>query len=344
MTIDFEKCGIDYLLVNSTNEFLAEYSLLEENARFTITNFTGSTGDALVAKTGEVYLFVDGRYHTQAEQEINSNVTLVKLQTGQRQDEEIKKHIPAGAVLGIIAKKVSQARLDSFNDVKINLIPEDLVNSYTEINKNKVEFLPFNLTGKTFEEKIVDIPKPYFTSDCEEISYLLNARDFSVNYKSKIQAKLLLTEYESVLFTDMEVEPTPYALTVMPLSEVPNVLLRFAYPVYVDKTMINAADFSSIIIPEVIDSPVKKMKSVKTKAELDSYKIAFEATDKALLATRDFVMNNNASEFEIAEVLESNFIKFGDNLDEKTFSVLNFTFSFVKYGLYTKRMSSFKAL
>ena len=109
----------------------------------------------------------------------------------------------------------------------------------------------------------------------------------------------------------MEVDPTPYALTVMPLSEVPNVLLRFAYPVYVDKTMINAADFSSIIIPEVIDSPVKKMKSVKTKAELDSYKIAFEATDKALLATRDFVMNNNASEFEIAEVLESNFKKFG---------------------------------
>ena len=312
MTIDFEKSGIDYLLVNSTNEFLAEYSLLSENSRYSITNFSGSTGDALIAKSGEIFLFVDGRYHTQAEQEINSNVTLVKLGTGQKQDEEIKKLIPEGAVLGVVAKKVSQSRLEGFQGIKINLLSEDLINSYTEINKNVVEFLPLELVGKSFEDKVREIPKPYFTSDCEEISYLLNARDFSENYKSKIQAKLLLTEYESVLFTDMQVENSSVeALTIMPLSEVSKMLLRFTYPVYVDKNTINASDFASIILPEFIDSPVKRMKSIKTDAELNSYKRAFEATDKALLATRDFIMSNDASEFEIAEVLETNFRKYG---------------------------------
>ena len=311
MTINFEKSGIDYLLVNSTNEFLAEYSLLKENARYTITNFTGSTGDALIAKTGDVYLFVDGRYHTQAEHEINANVTLVKLQTGQKQDEEIKKLIPEGAVLGVVAKKVSQARLETFDGVKICLLQDDFVNSYTEINRNKIEFLPVEFTGKSFEDKIKDIPKPYFTSDCEEVSYLLNARDFSENYKSKIQAKLLLTEYESVLFTDMQAESIPSSLTVMPLAEVSNMLLRFTYPIYVDKNSVNASDYSSIILPETIDSPVKKMKSIKTQEELNSYKLAFECTDKALLATREFIMNNEASEYEIAEVLENNFRKYG---------------------------------
>ena len=85
-----KKLKIDYLLVNSTNEYLVEYSSLSENARHTLTGFTGSTGDALVTKDG-IYLFVDGRYHIQAEQEAFDNVTVVKLQLGQKQDEEINK-------------------------------------------------------------------------------------------------------------------------------------------------------------------------------------------------------------------------------------------------------------
>lgn len=54
-----EELQIDYLLVNSTNEYLVEYSLLSENARYTLTGFSGSTGDALVTKD-KIYLFVDG--------------------------------------------------------------------------------------------------------------------------------------------------------------------------------------------------------------------------------------------------------------------------------------------
>ena len=42
------KLDIDYLLVNSTNEYLTEYSALSENARYTLTGFSGSTGDALI--------------------------------------------------------------------------------------------------------------------------------------------------------------------------------------------------------------------------------------------------------------------------------------------------------
>ena len=67
-----KQLKIDYLLVNSTNEYLVEYSELSENARYTLTGFTGSTGDALVTKDN-VYLFVDGRYHTQADKEVKPN-------------------------------------------------------------------------------------------------------------------------------------------------------------------------------------------------------------------------------------------------------------------------------
>ena len=40
--------NLRYLLVNSTNEFLVEYNKLEENSRYKLTNFSGSTGEALV--------------------------------------------------------------------------------------------------------------------------------------------------------------------------------------------------------------------------------------------------------------------------------------------------------
>ena len=84
--------GIDCLLVCCTNKYLTEYPELSENARYTLTGFSGSTGDALITKD-EIYLFVDGRYHIQADLEAKPEVSVVKLQIGQSQDEEIKKII-----------------------------------------------------------------------------------------------------------------------------------------------------------------------------------------------------------------------------------------------------------
>ena len=52
-----KKLGVDYLLVNCTNEYLVEYPALSENARYTLTGFSGSTGDALVTENN-IYLFV----------------------------------------------------------------------------------------------------------------------------------------------------------------------------------------------------------------------------------------------------------------------------------------------
>ena len=42
--------NIDYLLVNSTDEFLVEYNELSNSARFAVTGFSGSTGDVLLSQ------------------------------------------------------------------------------------------------------------------------------------------------------------------------------------------------------------------------------------------------------------------------------------------------------
>ena len=189
-----KKLKIDYLLVNSTNEYLVEYSSLSENARHTLTGFTGSTGDALVTKDG-IYLFVDGRYHIQAEQEAFDNVTVVKLQLGQKQDEEIKKLIKKGKTLGIVAKKVSQARLETFSGIKIRLLEKDPINNFTELHETSYT--------SAFPQKDFKSEKPMFVSNLEEVSYLTGYRDFSQNCSSKIWAKAIING-DLILFTDNE--------------------------------------------------------------------------------------------------------------------------------------------
>ena len=140
-----KKLKVDYLLVNSTNEYLVEYSSLSENARYTLTGFTGSTGDALVTND-KIYLFVDGRYHIQADNEVKDSIEVVKLQLGQKQDEEIRKLINPKKTLGIVAKKVSQARLEGFKGYKIKLLKEDPINDFTEPHSERyiAPFTPKN--------------------------------------------------------------------------------------------------------------------------------------------------------------------------------------------------------
>lgn len=284
------KLNLDYLLVCCTNEYLVEYPALSENARYTLTGFSGSTGDALLTKD-KIYLFVDGRYHTQADNEVNKDVTVVKLQLGQKQDDEIKKLIASDKTLGIVAKKVSQKRLESFNDFNVVLLDSDPINDFTEEHK------PENYVQAT--KPIVYKPdKTTFVTNLEEVSYLTGKRDFSKDCSSKIWAKLLVfTDGSQQLFTDNE-----YIKTI---REYKNGLI-------VDKSSINAYDYGLIIKPIDEPSKIKIMKSIKTEEELEAYKKAFEATDKTMLAIRDFIENNdNLSEYDIATRLREEFINYG---------------------------------
>lgn len=283
-----DKLGIDYLLVNSTNKYLAEYSDLSENARYTLTGFTGSTGDALITRD-KIYLFVDGRYHIQADLEAKEGVTVVKLRVGQFQDEEIKKIIDKNKVLGIVSKKVSQSRLELYDGYKIKLIEDDPINDHTEPHNNNYvkAFEPVKFTSE-----------PAFITNQEEVSYITGLRDFSRDYSSKIWAKLFIDGDKRVLFNNDE--------------DCDKFLSEFDSELLVDKYSINAHDYSLIKKPVFETSKVMLMKSVKTGEELEAYKFAFERTDKAMMAIREYIeQNDNLSEYDISVRLREEYIKHG---------------------------------
>ena len=109
---------LDYLLINTTDEFLVEYNEISNCARYFVTGFSGSTGDVLLSKD-KIYQFVDGRYHEQADKECDlKTVTVVKLQLGQTFLGELTERISSGSSLGVVSKKIS---LNFYKNLKTKL-------------------------------------------------------------------------------------------------------------------------------------------------------------------------------------------------------------------------------
>ena len=72
----FKKLKIDGYIIPKNDEYFSEYA---KNDRLrNISNFSGSAGLAVILKKNN-YLFVDGRYTIQAQQESAKNFKIIEL-------------------------------------------------------------------------------------------------------------------------------------------------------------------------------------------------------------------------------------------------------------------------
>ncbi len=303
--------NFDYLLVNSTNEYLAEYSDLKENSRYILTGFSGSCGDALLTEK-DLYLFVDGRYHQQADNETNPDIVSVeKLKIGDTFLGSLVGKISENSTIAIVSKKVSVSFFEEFKklvskkNVKICLLDNDPICDITVAPKSDKthEKVYHDISGASTEEKIASL-KAYLEnnealliSDLEEISYVLNKRDFSVPYSSKIRYGKLLVASSSYEFFDDEVT-------------IPDNIEH----IFMDKNSTNLYTYNKFSdkARELRINPIKELKSIKTSFELAHYKSCFKKTDDTLYEIREFIENNdNLSEADIANKLEELFKKNG---------------------------------
>ncbi len=297
--------NVDFLLINATNKWLEEEAELEENSRYILTNFKGDIGDAIITNDYKIYLCVDGRYHIQAEQEAIKDVNIIKLQLGQKQDEELLKFITKNTTLGIFSKKNSVLRFEKIKSllkdkqVKIKLLDNDIIsdNQHKNNTANKLH----NKTGcrpRKFINK-----KAIFITNLDEIAYLTQIRSFDKQYSSRIRGKL---------FIDKNRKQTFFFENDNTYEEF---LKNFNEEIIIDKSTINVYDYNLIKKPiNTKTNKISQLKYIKTKQEIEALKKAFEISDKSLLETREFI-NNSASniltEEKIREQLEKNFYKNG---------------------------------
>lgn len=331
--------GVNCVLVNATNTWLEETPEVKDSAVFALTGFSGDTGDCLITDRGECFLFVDGRYHIQADKEVKDGVEVVKLQLGQKQDEEIAKRIKKKSTFAVVGSKVSVARLENFqklltkNSVKLEILQEDVVlNAFCR--KKIIEYLPkisvFSRRVKTgckprsFKAKVAT-----FISNLDDVAYLTQMRDFKVkNGASRVYGYLFI-------------DKNGKQKLLKNLAQVERFLKKQSQPIALDKRTTSVYVASLVKQPVYEDNKVVELRAIKTTEELKALQRAFAISDKALLATRRYIETSKKpiSEFDICENLKSNFKKYGaSGLSFRPTVAINKNSALAHYGENSKKV------
>ena len=350
------KNNIDGFIINSTNEFLVEYNMLELNSRYYTTGFTGSTGDVLLTQD-KIFQFVDTRYHEQADIEVNHNyVTVVKIPLGKSYLTALDEIIPAYFKLGIVANKTSKTFYDKLyqkitaKNGSIKLLNSDPVIEY---KKNSIQNINYNIfkadmdvTGIVADDKFSRIKEcagDRFTivvTSLEDIAYITNLRSYDFAYSSVFPAKALITQDFAYIFSSC---PLPYIGSYFinkPIYEFDNMLKNTVGTcLYVDEDSLSIADFNLIKKSNTIkQSYLKLFKTVKNLIEKEHLQQCFLRADKALKVVYEMINSDTIySEYDYSEALKEAMFKEGArSLSFKPIVAAGKNTSIIHYGSPSK--------
>ena len=221
LQLKLKKNNIDLFIINRTDEFLNEYiSPYAERLKF-ITNFSGSAGKAIILQN-KAYLYVDGRYTFQAQEQINKS-------------EISQKHLKSfwGDLRKYITDQIFQIAIDPklHSIYEIHKIQEYITNTsstikYLDINivdtiwtrKPSIEYSnifdhPIKFAGTDRKEKIENFVKfldnknlDYFLiTGLDNIAWLLNIRADDVLHTPLVYSYLLISrKYKSSLYVQLD--------------------------------------------------------------------------------------------------------------------------------------------
>ena len=198
----FKKFKIDGYIVPKNDEYFSEYA---KNDRLrNISNFTGSAGIAVILKEKN-YLFVDGRYSIQAEQESAKNFDIIEIH------KKLPHTIIKNANLGFDPSLFTSKNIKNYF-LNNNLIPinDNLIDQLIKFKEKKTK--PFyslekNITGESYQSKILKIANflksnkadYLFISAPENVAWVLNIRGYD-NPNSPIPNARLIIDKNKKLF------------------------------------------------------------------------------------------------------------------------------------------------
>ncbi len=311
---------INFLIIPSTDKFLNEYIDLNENSRYILTGFRGSTGDALVTPE-DVFLFVDGRYHLQAEEETDKTlITVVKVGIDKSPQsalyDKIAEMSDHNAKIGIITEKTGCGAFRkllatlSGKNAEYKEFDFDPVEKIAEIKKpeklSELKFVPVEISGLSPEEKldlIINEKKErnaevLVITKLEEIAWLTNLRGDEISFSSSFKAKAVINSEKCFLFTDLSrISPAiKRSLGKKFIFDDGNFNLTFLKDIEKHKEPINIGyDLNSMNLNDcrklertnhklidVKDSPIALIKAVKNSQELGHIQECFLKTDIAV--------------------------------------------------------------
>jgi Xaa-Pro aminopeptidase len=324
--------NLDAMYISSFDPFLNEYVPLADNHRFYLTNFTGSTAEVLVPLEGRVRLYVDGRYHEQADLEVDaSEVEVIKCGPDSSLAADLLSDITLLnlARVGYEADRTSLSflkRLSSLAPETLALAPGELakVIEFGELdNPKEIKLIARQLRGRDSLEKTRSIfpeGEAMYLSSLDTIAWLTNCRGYHLPFMSAFYARCLVYKERVFVFTAPNVPISAEAkkeigleFISLPLSDIPREIERIQNTlhfkkIWFDPGMINAADFSMLIKVFGTERMVEKSgglyewQSIKEPVEIQQMEASFAKGDKAIFNTIKWVKDALRSGKRVTEL------------------------------------------
>ncbi len=217
LQLELKANNIDVLIINRSDEFLNEYIAPYAERLYFVTNFSGSAGKAIILQN-EAYLYVDGRYTFQAEEQINNNQ--IKSKHLKLFWDDLKKiFAKKNCVIAIDPKLHSIKEIQRIQEYKFNtstttkFLDTNIIDTIWN-NKPKIEYSnifdhPIKFAGCDRTEKLNNFFKflntnninQYFVTGLDNIAWLLNIRADDILYTPLVFSYLLISNnHESCLY------------------------------------------------------------------------------------------------------------------------------------------------
>ncbi len=233
---------LDAYLIPSADEHLNEYLPEARQRRDWASGFTGSAGDFLLGRE-QAWLFVDSRYHEQAEQQVDTRqIQVVKLGLeGEKTLEETLQTLGKAATeagtslrLGFDPFTLAMNQFELLQDkvegagVTLVAIADNLVDQVRSqapwseqdpipaIAQSPLFLMPEERTGESVESKLQRVRTELRQQNIQilpitkldQIAWLFNLRGWDIPYNPVFIAYAIVTPDQAYLFTNLErVEP-----------------------------------------------------------------------------------------------------------------------------------------
>ncbi len=345
---EMTRQGLDMLIVVSTDEHLNEYVPLQNRRLQASTEsegksgFSGSAGTAIFCVEGRPQLFVDSRYHLQAEETCGEHFNIQKLGNEGVQDpqnwiaDQSGNLLKVGADPFVMSPKIWRSYKNTIEKAGHTLVPvnpnmvDSIWSSRPCLPRNDIYPLPIKFTGKDSTVKLQEIRNELkiigsdkdsnsvvlLLSMLDEIAWLTNLRGSDIEYNPVFESYAAIFSDRAICFCHHpEVNLSQYCpdWEFRPYSDYKTFLTKLAaqenLKVWLDPsstTMGTLMAFSKFQFLEK-ESPVILKKAVKNSSEISAAKTAHKMAGAGLVRSLSKLQN---------------FFENGQTVTEKKFSDL----------------------
>ncbi|WP_138158975.1 aminopeptidase P family protein [Peptoniphilus catoniae] len=330
-----KKLGLSAYIIPTLDPHGSEYLPEYYKERKFVTGFTGSAGTALIT-LDEAFLWTDGRYFIQAENEIkNFGFKLMKMgiEGYPTINEYLSNNLKDGSKIGLNANYYIEKDFEDLKNLlnSKNIIIEDVDLIYDlwkdrpALSDSKIFIHDIKYSGKSSEEKINEIRKILLEKEADltilnsldDIAWIFNIRARDIKNTPVVISYAIIEEDKAYLFVDnskLDDKVKSYLEKFSIIREYDEIFeyvkLYKNKKIYVNDKKINRKLYASINESNIIvkgNDISASLKSIKNNVEIENQKNAYlkdgVALTKYIYWLKKKADIENLNEFEVSEKL-----------------------------------------